>query len=529
MEKRNSRTQTLHWHNGYAVVTPLNASTAAGTTLWDDRAISLATPSTSTPHDLAGLQSIDDRVVDCQSQSVGDNQPPWLRYHNQVLRFFAYFTEEVPYSQEESKRHRRVHILHYLEDSTTQIIEPRRGDGILQGVLVKRSRIIDAQSLQDLIVGRTISIHGRSYRLVDADPFTREFFASRGVVQPEAIPIPQDDIDAFRALKSKPSGLSTLDPESPTRFAEVLLGRTFTKKLQKFLQGNSVVLQFFAIWDDEKQKQPTKEYLGIKSKTAQCCTRRYFKILFYLEDDTLEIGEIAPPDSSHQKTTEQCTSYGKFLCRAQFPSRTKDGGTLQPEDLRIGSTLDVYGREFFIHSCDGYTRQWMLENCNRTEVEMQSIDVSVPPPPPFAPPLPPHNGFGDPEDTERNCRRLIPVAPKSASRRALRHQRDGEEEVLVFHARFDESSTASQHVSLPSLIPTKATQRHFTISFYPSDGTLSIYEPPVPNSGISGGKFLDRCVACKNSVGSNDRVTQTDLYPGAVVNIHGFRFELYEK
>jgi hypothetical protein len=40
-------------------------------------------------------------------------------------------------------------------------------------------------------------------------------------------------------------------------------------------------------------------------------------------------------------------------------------------------------------------------------------------------------------------------------------------------------------------------QRRFVLSFFVVDQSFSVYEPPVPNSGVGGGKFLERCKACK--------------------------------
>jgi hypothetical protein len=35
-------------------------------------------------------------------------------------------------------------------------------------------------------------------------------------------------------------------------------------------------------------------------------------------------------------------------------------------------------------------------------------------------------------------------------------------------------------------------KRRFVISFFMGDGSVSIYEPPIQNSGFMGGKFLER-------------------------------------
>ncbi len=55
----------------------------------------------------------------------------------QVLRFQSYFSERVLDQGVERERLRSCHILHYLEDETTQVVEPTGANtGILQGRLM---------------------------------------------------------------------------------------------------------------------------------------------------------------------------------------------------------------------------------------------------------------------------------------------------------------------------------------------------------------------------------------------------------
>jgi DUF1126 PH-like domain len=36
----------------------------------------------------------------------------------------------------------------------------------------------------------------------------------------------------------------------------------------------------------------------------------------------------------------------------------KSAACYQPHDLRLGSSVDVHGRRFFLHDCDAFTRQY---------------------------------------------------------------------------------------------------------------------------------------------------------------------------
>ena len=63
--------------------------------------------------------------------------------------------------------------------------------------------------------------------------------------------------------------------------------------------------------------------------------------------------------------------------------------------------------------------------------------------------------------------------------------------------------------------------RRFVLAVYPADETVSIFEPVIRNSGIVGGKFLQR-QRVKNANGKY--YTADDFYVGARVCIHAFPF-----
>lgn len=97
----------------------------------------------------------------------------------QVLKFDAYFMEEVAMSPEENYRIRQVGLYYYLEDDSMCIIEPKvKNSGLLQGKLMKRHRVPknehgDFYHWKDLNLGINLTIYGRTYRLVNCDCFTK--------------------------------------------------------------------------------------------------------------------------------------------------------------------------------------------------------------------------------------------------------------------------------------------------------------------------------------------------------------------
>lgn len=165
--------------------------------------------------------------------------------------------------------------------------------------------------------------------IVDADTFTREFCAGQGINLAPAQAYPEQPIAQAIAAKSKPSGeccwcaqgwvtdastcdwqldvqlpspcmpslplpirhrcrkigtfhpggachaagLSRADPDSPSKYAEALLGREFnSKSLQQFLQHGGEVLRFWMAWDD---------------RAAQYGDRHLLKLHYFVADSTV--------------------------------------------------------------------------------------------------------------------------------------------------------------------------------------------------------------------------------------------------
>lgn len=97
----------------------------------------------------------------------------------QVLKFDAYFQEEVAISAEEHYRIRQVGIYYYLEDDSMCVIEPKvKNSGLVQGKLMRRHRVPkneqgDYYHWKDLNLGIDLTMYGRTYRLVNCDSFTK--------------------------------------------------------------------------------------------------------------------------------------------------------------------------------------------------------------------------------------------------------------------------------------------------------------------------------------------------------------------
>lgn len=96
-----------------------------------------------------------------------------------MLRFYAYFQENVLFSPVEDYRVRPVVVYYYLEDDTMSIVEPKvQNSGLSQGMRIKRQRLPKAEGSlfymwNDLNVAMDLVVYGVKYRIVHCDIFTQ--------------------------------------------------------------------------------------------------------------------------------------------------------------------------------------------------------------------------------------------------------------------------------------------------------------------------------------------------------------------
>lgn len=407
--------------------------------------------------------------------------PAYVVYDKMVLRFGGFFKEAVHESALETYRVRRVQVQFYLEDDSIAVCEPHQpNSGLTQGTLVKRQLVPRGDGsyygLADLNVGQQVTFYGRTIRLTTCDEFTRKFMADQGIEVPADEPQPRNPYDDARVQLETYSRSHTTDLSQD--------------KLLRFLQDDGKVLRFYAVWEDadrlSKQLRP-------------------FAVQYFLADDTVEVREMHSPNDG----TDQ---FPLLLHRSKLPKRfegLRDFGA-QPtdvytaEDFFIGMTLNVFERQMLLYDCDGFTRTWYRTHLNR---DMNAIELSTPAPPPARPAPPPWNGFGSDEDSLGSVNCLEPKPPKKDQVKLM--QNDGK--VLRFEAKVVTSSEIDKN-------------RKYIISFFLADDTISVFEPPIRNSGIEGGKVLERRQCCYRGTLTPIRVT--DFYVGATVEINCTKYLL---
>ncbi|XP_054713652.1 EF-hand domain-containing family member C2-like [Uloborus diversus] len=80
---------------------------------------------------------------------------------------------------------RKCYILYYVEDGTIKVYEPQqKNTGFLQGTLINRNIISKPEggyyTLDDLNIGETLNMFGKTFKILDCDDFTRQFMREMG-------------------------------------------------------------------------------------------------------------------------------------------------------------------------------------------------------------------------------------------------------------------------------------------------------------------------------------------------------------
>ena len=415
---------------------------------------------------------------------------------------------------------RKCVIYMYLEDESVYVGEPRQpNSGIPQGSFLKRHRIPNGDTgsffgVEDIKVGETVTFYGRSFFVVSCDAFTRSFLEARGVAPAEDQPFPDEPIERYRAtLKKDPAAFPY--PPAPRNdvlaaYIEMSNGAPshvlVPDKLEKFLANDRKVLRFFCVWDD---------------RGALYGEKRPFVLHYYLADDSVEVLEVAEPNGGRDP-------FPVFLRRQPLPNEKLSADPTAPTeaksyvthlDLRLGGTVNVYGRDFLIHDADAFTKRWYVENEGFDPVgDFPEVDVHEPSAPIPQNAVPPYNGFGGLADSLQNCVALIPKPVRPNFDKQMTYA----DTVLRFKAKICKDETGHSRYT-----PTESDEaREFIVSVYLADDTVAVFEPPDRKRQIVGGKFLERQECLKPN--SPEKYEATDCFAGARIILFSRCFELVE-
>ncbi|KEG13591.1 putative EF-hand domain-containing family member C2-like [Trypanosoma grayi] len=411
-----------------------------------------------------------------------------------VLRFYGYTKEQVPESSLECERLRKVIFHVFLEDNTMSVTEQcADNSGFAFPASLKRHIVPLPDgtpiTFAHFRVGDVISFYGRTYMVYDADKFTRDFYSQAGV---ELAPPQEVPLDAYTRLRNRPVAkahdVRSIAADSPLN--NMLLPEQ-VRASQQFLAHDGEVLRCDCVWDD------TEALHGVK---------HYFTLYYFLADGSIAVVEKDFPNSGRDP-------FPRFF-RRQRVAKPKDGMKFDPqslgsltfkedantvyytdEDIRIGNILNLFGRDVCIHDYDEYTRNHLRKKFGVTAYE----------------PIP---GGKTPATVPIGCRRrektVQELEEAQERQRAENRMREFADGVVKFLMRLDNTKYEDE-------------LRRFVLAVYPADNTISIFEPVQRNSGIVGGKFLQR-QRCKRPGG--EFYTADDFYVGARLTINNFPFIL---
>lgn len=482
---RYHRSQTLGYNNGYAL--PKRPEVGIG--------------GTPIVHNQLNEEELDELANFKPTLTYGqakqappvDFVPGHVSWDKKVLKFNGYYKQTVHESPDEHYRVRPVDLYYYLEDDSIAVIEPHvENSGMPQGKLIKRQRLPkndagDHWDWRDLNNGTNVTFYGKIFHIVDSDRWTREFLESEGVEVNPPESMPQDPY-----IEVRKEAAALREHKTQSDF----------DKLRQFLEMDRKVLRLYCVWDDRDQM------FG---------EMRTFIIHYYLVDDTLEVREDHKPNDGRDPfpilIQRHKVPKDRYNIESSFPAVVMElsGNEIKdyftPRDFEIGKTVHMYGRRFLIYDCDDFTKGFYWKNFGKTDftpVDVKGMAKNLP-----KMEIAAYNGYGSMEDSLQSCLSLIPQPPKKDFIKML----ENDHKVLRFEAVMDS-------------VKPEDKDRRFIISYRLADDMITIYEPPVRNSGIIGGKFLERTRVAKAGCDTDQPVFYgpQDFYIGALITVFKHRF-----
>jgi hypothetical protein len=413
-----------------------------------------------------------------------------------VLCFQAYFKEAVHESRLENYRVHKCDIFYYTDDDSIEITERKfENSGMPQGNFMKRHQVPKDEdsfyTLADIVVGNTIVFYGRTFQIIDANEETQAYLknqfgrddGSLGSPGGKTPNFPEDKYESSRSLNTWDPNIRYNVKKNPTSvFAEAALGKTVDNSGRAgFLKYDRMVLRFACIWDDRE---------SLYGDVQQ------FKLHYFVSDNTMEVLSVYGQNSGRDPAP-------LLVKRSKVPKDLKDEskGTYHWSDLDIGNVIELFTRPLLLVDADESTREFFKKQGKPLS---QAQVFAEEEPSPLIRKIPPTTGFGSEEDSLTSCvGSLVQNPPKKTL---------GDNRTLRFLGRFITEKPED-------------ADREFVISYYISDKTVAVHEPPKRNSGIVGGPFLSRLPAKQLSEGDTV-LSHTSFFVGATVAICGHLFAI---
>ncbi|KAH8086694.1 alpha-tubulin binding protein [Aureococcus anophagefferens] len=436
-----------------------------------------------------------------------------------VLRFAAYFTEstEWAFSGELGKpsdrgvQVRKCFVLFHLEDGTVEVLEERTSNsGVAGGRFFNRAppgaagmgwKTQPAPGLgapstagpEGLEVGGELVFLGQTFYLVDADGFTRDWYARVfGKTQPPAVDYPVATPREYHAEHAtglgkaaggvaygKGGGFEVFrkSPEAGVRKQQM-------NKERQFFSHEGEVLKFVVTWDDPSPGGQQHEY----------------KLCFYLSDSCAELCTSPQPGFDR---------FPHLLRRQPLPlnwdaiQRGAPPRHAAAEDLKIGATINVYNRILKLHTPKPPpSRGGAAKKSPKKPVDDGAPSFTA-------------SAFCDEEHGYATSTMHGYSGKQCDWDRELKVQ-DKTIRCRLVPVRPDGTTKPRSHASANAI---EEPRRTFILTYFLPDNTLSIFEEHVNNSGVIGGAFLKRGkykVPDEAGSGAMRYFSPTDFYLGAL-------------
>ena len=465
-----------------------------------------------------------------------------------VLRWDAFFQEAVPESSLENHRVRRVQFFYYAADDSLQILEPRvANSGMPHGTFMHRQPVRNFGGFQvrDLVVGGDVVFQGVTFRVTDCDARTRAHFRDAyGIEQPAARSTPDDDF-ARASARGNSSLMRAPSPPGGALGSCLTVGAraprdppppSAAQKCAKFLANDRKVLRFWCRWNAE---------IAVFGGTAKDI--RSFVLHYFLADNTGELrvdkaGDSAVAAEGAAEARRDRSGQSILLKRQpllkphaarylqtgqQAKVHLPPEDLFQPGDFRVGETVRLFGKDIQLLDADAFTRGWYRDALGVEQPAMLDPDAEE---------REAARTAREAQRAEREARNAIKTraniygknsasfgseADAAAARRSLSNPRPPRKDQKKLLENDGKKLTFS--AELASTKPQDAGRR-FIVGFHLADDTLSVYEPPQPSSGFSGGKFLQGAVYINPATGKN--FAPADLKLGVEICVQGHRFRL---
>mmetsp|Transcript_22970 Transcript_22970/g.59968 ORF Transcript_22970/g.59968 Transcript_22970/m.59968 type:complete len:542 (+) Transcript_22970:29-1654(+) len=232
----------------------------------------------------------------------------------------------------------------------------------------------------------------------------------------------------------------------------------------------SKVLRFTAFFKESVVESNVEQF-----RVRECT------ILYYLEDDTVQINELVTSNSGMPQGTlvrrERVLKSGKLV--TTFDDDLPPEAYFGPHDFNVGIEVTVYGRTFKITDCDAFTRDYLTSSLGVVVGESGTV------------PSDPHS------DSLKAAADQIRAGRPYKRADTLRQFLDHDQQVLRFYCVWDDTETVF------------GDKRFMVLHYYLSDDTTEVVEILPPNSG------RDKCGAFFGRKKLPKDVKALSKFPGA--------------